>query len=177
MKPHTHRIWMILSVVVCLTVITERLFCRTPSGGMDDQLKPAPSQAKRSDAVVKVTSQAEMPNAQGQRLVTIRLTIDQGWYIYGNPVGNSEMEGSETTVSVVGGRGKLLDVRYPKGKMRKEKLLDNEVEYQIYEGTVTIQAVVEPPPGGGGMELAVKFGACSQRGSCLQPATVKIAVK
>lgn len=176
MKAAGSRIGMILSVVVGLTMVTERNFGLTPLGGMDEPLKPVPGQAKRSDAVVKVSSQAEPPDAQGRRVVSIRLAIDPGWYIYGNPVGNSELEGSETVVSLVGGRGKLREVQYPKGQLRKEKLLDNEVEYQIYEGTVTIRAIVEAPPDGT-IELAVKFGACSQRGSCLQPATVKLTVK
>jgi uncharacterized protein len=135
--------------------------------------------AKKSDSVVKVTADAEPPDAAGKQVVTVSLAIDDGWYTYGNPVGNKDMEGTETTVKVAGkGNPKLLGVEYPKGTPKKDKVLDMDIEYMIFEGKVTIKATVqramndmEP------IEVSVKFGACNKRGVCLLPATVKVPIK
>ncbi len=176
MKTWMNGIRTVLAVIALFLGVAHRSLSQSSPSRPTDDLKSVPGRAKRSDSVVKASFKVELPDSTGRRLVIIRLAIDEGWYIYGNPVGNSEMEGSETVVDLMGGRGKLVEVRYPKGTIRKEKLLDNEIEYQVYEGTVTIQAVVEPPTEGS-MELAVRFGACNYRGSCLQPATVKFVVK
>jgi len=142
-----------------------------------DDLKPGGGTAKRSDAVVKISAQTVAADNAHHRRITLTLKIDEGWYIYANPVGNAEMQGSETVVTVAGNRAKLVKVVYPRGKLCKDKLLDQEIEYRIYEGTIQIEATVEPPPDDQSIELAIKFGACNHRGSCLQPATVKIPVK
>jgi DsbC/DsbD-like thiol-disulfide interchange protein len=167
--------WIGLVLGISLGLEITRANTQTPSDL--NQLKPGPAPAKRSDAVVKISTQSAAAEGSGRRRVSITLKIDDGWYIYGNPVGNAEMQGSETVVTLAGNRGKLIEVRYPEGVLRKEKLLDQEIEYRIYEGTVRIEAVVEAPRDGGPVELVVRFGACSHRGSCLQPASVKLPVK
>src|SRR6185369_34341 len=109
----------------------------------DEPQKPTGG-ARKSDAVVKVSATAEKPDAAGKQVVTVTLAIDDGWYTYGNPVGNKDMESSETTIEVSGkGKPKVLKVEYPKGTTKKDRLLDMDIEYLIYEGKVTIKATVQ----------------------------------
>jgi DsbC/DsbD-like thiol-disulfide interchange protein len=111
-------------------------------------------------------------------VVTVTLHIDDGWYTYGNPVGNSDLAGSETTIVVAGkGKPKVVGIEYPKGTLRKDKVLDQEIEYLIYEGKVTIKATVQRAAGDTEpIEITAKFGACNKKGVCLLPAAVKASV-
>lgn len=144
----------------------------------DDLTKPGPKTT--SDSVVKVASNAEKPDADGKQVVAITLTIDDGWHIYGNPVGKSELvAGSETTVKVAGKSKAKLAVEYPKGKLTREKVADEEIEYFTYEGKITIKATIQRAAGDKeSMELAINFGACrsGKAGVCLKPSEVKVKV-
>jgi DsbC/DsbD-like thiol-disulfide interchange protein len=129
------------------------------------------AQGKKSDAVVKVKAEAAKANADGTTNVEVTLTVDRGWHIYANPVGLEDQAEAATTVSV-GGTAKAESVDYPPGKLVKDKVLG---DYKVYEGKVTITAKVRRPAGGGAIDVAIKFQACSDS-RCLVPATVNVSV-
>lgn len=137
---------------------------------------PALGQATGSDSVVKAKATADKPGGDGKQVVTITLEVDPKYHLYANPVGNADLESSQTTVTVTGkARPESVKVDYPAGELVKDKVVG---DYKIYKGKVTIKATVqraandtEP------LEVSVKFGACNKRGVCLLPATVKVPLK
>ena len=91
-----------------------------------------------------------------------------------NPIGNADLESSQTTV-VVAANDKPMSakIEYPRGKTVKDPLIG---DYATYEGTITIKAVVDRPSGyAGPLDVTIKFTACSDK-TCLLPATVKVSV-
>jgi hypothetical protein len=135
----------------------------------------ARAQLKKSDTVVKAEAKADPVGADGKQLVTITLTIDKGWHLYANPVGNADLADSQTAVSV-SSKNKLQDVKveYPEGKLVKDKVVG---DYKTYEGKVTIKATVSRAKGDTEpLEVAVKVQACSES-QCLLPATVNLTAK
>jgi DsbC/DsbD-like thiol-disulfide interchange protein len=137
-------------------------------------LLPARAQQK-SDAEVKVAVEAAKPDADGKLTITIDLHINKGWHIYSNPVGNEDLASAQTVVKVDGkNKPASVKISYPKGKTKMDKLVG---DYVIYEGKVSIQAVVERAAGDTGpLEVSVRFQACNDKGSCLFPATVRKSV-
>jgi DsbC/DsbD-like thiol-disulfide interchange protein len=133
------------------------------------------AQLKKSDTVVKAEAKADPVGADGKQLVTITLTIDKGWHLYANPVGNADLADSQTTVSV-SSKNKVQDVKveYPEGKLVKDKVVG---DYKTYEGKVTIKATVSRAKGDTEpLDMAVKVQACSES-QCLLPATVNLTAK
>ena len=133
------------------------------------------AQLKKSDTVVKAEAKADPVGADGKQLVTITLTIDKGWHLYANPVGNADLADSQTAVSV-SSKNKLQDVKveYPEGKLVKDKVVG---DYKTYEGKVTIKAIVSRAKGDTEpLDVAVKVQACSES-QCLLPATVNLTAK
>ncbi|MFN4260005.1 MAG: protein-disulfide reductase DsbD domain-containing protein [Gemmataceae bacterium] len=134
-------------------------------------LSQALAAPRKSDSVVKINATASRPTANGQQVVMIYLTIDPGWHLYANPVGHEDMEEMQTTLTV---KNAPAQVYYPPGKMYKDKRID--AEFRIYEGKVTIQAVVQRAAGSSQpLELFLKMNACDDE-KCLLPATVKVTV-
>jgi uncharacterized protein len=129
------------------------------------------AQAKKSDSVVKIKAEADKPGADGTTTIRLALTIDPGWHIYANPVGQEDLADTATTVTA-DGAGKVESVQYPEGKAVKDKVLG---VYKVYEDKVTITAKVRRPADGKTMDLAVKIQACNET-KCLVPATVKISL-
>ena len=43
-------------------------------------------QSTKSDSVVKIQLEADKPHAEGIQVVSIKITIDEGWHLYANPV-------------------------------------------------------------------------------------------
>jgi uncharacterized protein YyaL (SSP411 family) len=132
--------------------------------------------AKKSDSVVKVEAKAvpEKPGADGKQVVTLTLTIDDGWHIYANPPGLEDLESVQTTVAVKGAN-KPEDVKidYPKGKLINDPVLG---KYNVYENTVTIKATVRRAAGDTGpLEVTLKFQSCNEK-MCLLPATKTITI-
>ncbi len=126
---------------------------------------------KKSDAVVKVEATASRPGQDGTQDVTIQLTIDRGWHLYANPVGNEDLLSSQTSVAATGAR--LVKVRYPEGKVIKDKVLG---EYRTYEDRATIQAVIQRVPGSTTpAKVTVKFTACDAN-RCLPPSSVELTI-
>jgi DsbC/DsbD-like thiol-disulfide interchange protein len=135
----------------------------------------AQAQLKKSDTVVKAEAKADKIAADGTQAVTITLTIDKGWHIYANPVGNADLEGTQTTASI-SSKNKLQDVKveYPEGKLVKDKTVG---DYKTYQGTVTLKATVRRAKGDAEpLDVEVKVQACSES-QCLLPATVKLTAK
>jgi uncharacterized protein YyaL (SSP411 family) len=135
----------------------------------------APRDAKsKSDSVVKVTAKAEKPGADGKQVVKITLAIDKGWHIYGNPIGNPDLESSETAVTITAKTPIETTIDFPKGKLIEDKLVGN---YRVFEKEAVITATVEWPKGStpGPLDVSVKLQACNDK-TCLLPATVKLKV-
>lgn len=130
--------------------------------------------AKRSDAVVKAAAKADKPAADGKQTVTVTLTVDNGWHVYANPVGNETLDSAQTQVLVAGKvKPKAVKVDYPKGNVVKDMLVG---DYKVYEGKVEIKATVERAAGDTGpLEVTVKLQACNEK-TCLLPATIKLTV-
>jgi uncharacterized protein YyaL (SSP411 family) len=138
--------------------------------------KPEKGGVKKSDSVVKIKASVdpEKPGDDGKQVVTVTITIDKGWHLYANPVGNEDLESSQTKVSV-SGKEKLEDVtvEYPEGKEINDATVG---KYKVYEDKVTIKATVKRAKGDtGSLEVTVKFQSCSDS-SCLLPATKKLTV-
>jgi hypothetical protein len=94
---------------------------------------------------VKVTAMASKPDGSGQQSISIVLDIEKDFYIFANPVGNEDLQPSATSVRLtVEGKPVAAKVSFPPGKIVKNKLIG---DYQIYQGTITIQAVVIRPLG------------------------------
>jgi uncharacterized protein YyaL (SSP411 family) len=140
-----------------------------PAGGQP--AKPAP---KQSDKVVNVTASADKPGADGKQTIKIKLVVDKDWHAYANPVGNEGLESAQTTVTVSGkAKPKGVKIDYPQGKIVIDPIVGN---YNVYEGTVEIKAVVQRAAGDSGpLDVSVKLQACNDK-MCLPPATVKLSV-
>jgi DsbC/DsbD-like thiol-disulfide interchange protein len=132
----------------------------------------ARAQLKKSDTVVKSEAKADKVAADGTQAVTITLTIDKGWHLYANPVGNEDLMDNQVSASV-SSKNKLQDVKveYPAGTVVKDKTVG---DYKVYEGTVTIKATVRRAKGDAEpLDVSVKLQACSKT-QCLLPATLKL---
>lgn len=135
----------------------------------------AHGQAKKSDSVVKVAAVAAKPDATGVQTVTLTLEVESGWYIYANPIGNKDLESTQTTVKFAAAKPvDVVELAYPKGKEKEDKVVG---DYAIYEGKVTVTARVKRTAGDTSpLEARVFLQSCSSRG-CLLPATVKVPIQ
>jgi DsbC/DsbD-like thiol-disulfide interchange protein len=135
----------------------------------------AHAQLKKSDTVVKAEAKADKVADDGTQVVTITLTIDKGWHLYANPVGNEELTDNQVLVTL-SSKNKLQDVKveYPEGKVVADKTVG---DYKTYKGMVTIKAKVTRAKGDTEpLDVAVKIQACDDT-TCLAPATVKLTAK
>jgi uncharacterized protein YyaL (SSP411 family) len=130
--------------------------------------------AKKSDAMVKVEVKADKPDADGKQLVTLTLTVHEGWHIYANPPGLKDLEDVQTTVTITAKtKPEEVKVEYPEFKVIDDKVLG---KYRVYEGKVTIKATVRRAKGDTSpLEVSVKLQACDDK-QCLLPATIKRTV-
>jgi len=133
------------------------------------------AQGTKSDSKVKIAAEASKPDADGKQLVTLSITIEKGWHLYANPVGNKDFEDSRTDVSIKAGQPlKDVKIEYPAGKVEKDTVVG---DYNVYEGTVVIKGQIRRAPGDTSpLEVSVKLQSCNAK-NCLLPATVKLAVK
>jgi DsbC/DsbD-like thiol-disulfide interchange protein len=126
---------------------------------------------RKSTDAVKVKATAGKVDDDGKQVVTLALEIASPFHLYANPVGKELFVEAQTTVTV-GGKAKLVKVEYPPGKTHK----DPDGDYKVYEGKVTIKAVVQRGKGDKGpLELGIKVQACDEK-RCLMPGTVKVTV-
>lgn len=127
---------------------------------------------KKSDSKVKITADASKP-AAGKQTINVTLTIEDGWYIYANPVNNPDFESNRTTIAVTSGKEEVAaKISYPAGK----KKATGDIVYSVYTGKVTIPVQVDHVPGAMPLSLAVRINCCNEKGICLLPATVRVAV-
>jgi len=132
---------------------------------------------KKELSPTKVTATATKPDADGQQVVTVTMTIESPWYAYANPVGLEDLEGAQTTVKIASKAGKLEDVKieYPPGKLKKDTLVGN---YKVYEEKVSIKGTVRRAKGDTGpLDVTVKYMTCNPKGVCLPPETAKLTVE
>jgi thiol:disulfide interchange protein len=129
----------------------------------------------KSDGEVKASVKADKAGGDGKQTIQLTLTINKGWYLYANPVGNEDFAANATTVTVTSKpKPQKVDVGYPPGKVKKDAVIG---EYKIYEDQVTIPVRVQRPPGDtGALELSVRVNACNAKGFCLPPGTLKVTV-
>ncbi len=131
---------------------------------------------EKSDTKVKATATTTKAGNDGKQTVTITLEVDKGWYIYANPVGKEDSEPNKTNVAFTAKEKVVADVKYPTGKVRFEMLAGEKVKFNVYEGKVTIQAVVTRTMGDGS-PLQISIGVNSCNGNvCLFPGKVKLTV-
>jgi hypothetical protein len=132
------------------------------------------AQVPKSDSKVKITTKADKAGADGKQVVTLTLTIENGWHLYANPVGNEDFADNQTVVATVPkSRHEILKVEYPPGKVVKDKIIG---DYKVYENTITIKTQVRRAKDSTDpLELNVKVQACNEK-NCLLPATVKVKV-
>jgi DsbC/DsbD-like thiol-disulfide interchange protein len=137
-------------------------------------LPGAHGQTKKSDSVVKFTALAEKPDSSGVQTVTVTMEVEKGWHTYANPVGNKDLDGSQTTVKFLAKQPvEVVKLTYPKGTLKPEKTLG---DYFIYEGKVAITAQVKRTSGDTSpLEAHVTIQSCNDN-TCLFPATVKVPV-
>jgi DsbC/DsbD-like thiol-disulfide interchange protein len=133
-----------------------------------------PGRARRSESQVKVDAVAAQPDAMGNQVVLVTLTIDSGWHVYANPVGKDPI-GTPTTITIEGNpKPQAVQVDYPPGKLVKDEFAG---DHYVYEGTVTIRANVRRVRGDKGpLQVAVRLQACTEK-KCLLPATIKQTVR
>jgi uncharacterized protein len=126
----------------------------------------------KSDSVVKATAVAAKPDADGKQTVTLTLSIDKGWHLYANPVGNEDLASVQTNVKVkAAGALDAVTIDYPAGKKIKDAVVG---EYTIYEDKAVITINVKRAKGDDSpLDLTVKVQACSDK-ECLLPAEVKL---
>jgi hypothetical protein len=128
----------------------------------------------KSDSKVKVKATAGKPDSSGTQIVTVTFDIDKGWHIYGNPVGNRDLEETRTEVKVSAAGNPQVKVEYPPAKIKQDKDVGN---YRIYDNRVNVRATVHRSPGDSSpLEVSVRFNACNESG-CLPPASLNFKVK
>jgi hypothetical protein len=134
---------------------------------------PALAQATKSDSVVKIEPSADKPDADGKQVVTLKLTIDDGWHLYANPI-PKDFPGIPVEVKFAGKtKPATFKVDYPEGKEVKDADIGN---YKVYEGKAEVKLTVQRAKDDTGpLELTVKIQACTDK-KCLLPATVKVSV-
>ena len=128
---------------------------------------------EKSDSKIKATAKAEKVGADGKQKVTITIAIEKSWYIYANPVKSEDFEDNATRITFLKGKDKLkATVDYPVGKTKEV----GKIRYNIYEGSVTIEAVVDRKMGDtGALIVAIEVNSCSG-GTCLAPGTVRLTL-
>ena len=130
---------------------------------------------KRFDSAekVKATYVASKIGADGKQTVTLTLDIEEGWYIYANPVGVDDFEINRTRITVKAG-GKLTDVQYPPGKLKEIAAL--KIKLNTYPERVVIPVVVQRKLGDTSpLQITIQVNACD-KGTCLPPGKKELTI-
>jgi DsbC/DsbD-like thiol-disulfide interchange protein len=129
---------------------------------------------EKSDSKVKASVTATKLGADGKQTVTITLDVAKGWHLYANPVNhnNEFLDGNQTVVKIASKEKVNFKVMYPAGKTK----IDKKEKYDVYEGSVKIEATVMRPRGDTGpLQINIEVSACDDK-VCLQPGVVKLMV-
>lgn len=135
---------------------------------------PHSLQAGGKEEPVKITAKAAKADSTGKQKVTLTLDIEEGWYVYANPVGNEEFASNAIQIKA---KGATIKVNFPPAKVKKDVLDGKEIKYNIYKGQVDIVAEVQRKGDGGVLEFSVRYNACNEKGICLPPRTKKLTVE
>lgn len=137
---------------------------------------PALAQGTKSDSEVKISAGATKPDSAGKQTLTVTLVHNKGWHTYANPVGNDDFDSNKTVVTVLAkGRPVPAKIDYPAGKITKDKAVG---DYNVYKEKVAIRAHLQRASGDTSpLQVQVRIQACSDKGICLLPATVKLTVR
>ncbi len=129
----------------------------------------------KSDSEVKVSATATRPDSSGRQMLTVTLLHNKGWHTYANPVGNDDFDSNKTVITVLAqGKQVPTKVDYPAGKITKDKTVG---DYKVYQDKVAIRASLQRTAGDAGpLQVQVRIQACSEKGICLLPATVKLTL-
>lgn len=102
--------------------------------------------------------------------VTARITIDDGWHINTNP---ASLEFLIPTALSLTANGKPLDasVSYPEGETI-DVGLDKPID--VFSHRVEITAQPANAPANAPIQAVVRVQACSNKGRCLMPSTLRI---
>jgi hypothetical protein len=149
---------------IVLTVAAAAEICAQPFG--------------KSDTKVKSTAIALYPHTDGKQVVIITLEIEEGWYIYANPVGPKNFADNQTVVTFTAKEKVTASVNYPEGVV-KTAVDENKqaVRYRVYEGKVKLLARVQRAGGDKSpLQVSVAVNACNKN-TCLFPATIKLTIQ
>jgi len=125
----------------------------------------------RSDSKIKVEARAGKADSAGKQTIRVTIDIAKGWHIFANPVKNEDYDANKTVVEVrSGGKMVAAKVSYPDGKVLDVPKIG---KMQVYEGRVTIDALVDAVQGP--MEISVRVNACNDN-KCLPEGTAKLTV-
>jgi DsbC/DsbD-like thiol-disulfide interchange protein len=130
---------------------------------------------ENSASKVKATATATKIDDQGKQTVTITLDIAKGWHLYANPVNHNKetLNPAATKLTITAKMKPRVEAKYPAGKTH----VDKEDRYDIYEGTVKLQAIVTRAPGDTSpLDITIAVQACDTS-VCLAPGKVKLTVK
>lgn len=130
-----------------------------------------PPKKKDSSGKVNVKATASKIGADGTQTITLNLTIEKGWYIYANPVGNEDFKGNETTVKVISKPAPAeVKTNYPAGQKYDT--------YNVYKEQVTLTTVVRRAAGDTApLQLSIHVNSCSSDSMiCLLPGEIKVTV-
>lgn len=122
---------------------------------------------------VKVSAHRKKPEADGKQVVTLKMQIAKGCYIFANPVEREELNGGQTVVVVDGIESNRVEIRYPAGRRIKNAEIGS---YSIYEGDVEIPVILQRgAEDSEAIQIRVRFQAmhASGAGPCYHPKTVK----
>src|SRR5699024_8595063 len=102
--------------------------------------------------------------------VTARISIDDGWHINTNP---ASLEFLIPTALSLTANGKPLDARvnYPEGETI-DVGLDKPID--VFSHKIDITAQAENAPADAPIQAVVRVQACSNKGRCLVPSTIRI---
>jgi hypothetical protein len=131
--------------------------------------------APKSADKVKITPKATAPDADGNQLLTLELTIEKPFHLYANPTGNETFEENQVVVKVdAREKPESVKVEYPAGELHKDKATGET--FKIYEGTITIKAKVQRVKGDTSpLQVSIFLAACNET-TCLPVSTVKLNV-
>ncbi len=129
--------------------------------------------AQKPPQPVQISTKLAKPDSEGRQLLTVKIAIEKGWYIYANPAGAAGP--IPTTVQVESTSAlRNVQIQYPPGKLKTQA----GENFQIYEDAVEItvqlqRALVNGQPDSSPLTVTVRYQACNDQ-ICLPPRTVKL---
>jgi hypothetical protein len=129
---------------------------------------------KRSERV-QIAVSVDKPKEDGSQMVRLILSIDEGWHIYGNPVGLRELTSHQFEVTIKSKvPPKKVKIDYPAGKWIEDREL--HLEWRISEGRVEVPITLWRDKGDDDLlEIGVRYCPLDNR-TCGPPEHKALAV-